>query len=61
MSLVSIVARSQLQFMVMDWTTTSLTEGKMFEVTEKAAEKIREAFKDREKVPSIRIQLTEGG
>ena len=33
----------------------------MFEVTEKAAEKIREAFKDKDTIPSIRIQYMEGG
>lgn len=33
----------------------------MFEVTEKATEMIREAFKDRETIPSIRIQYSEGG
>ncbi len=33
----------------------------MFEVTEKATEKIKEAFKDKETVPSIRIQYLEGG
>ena len=33
----------------------------MFEVTEKANEMIKEAFKDRETIPSIRIQFMEGG
>jgi len=33
----------------------------MFEVTEKAYEMIKEAFKDKETVPSIRIQHMEGG
>jgi hypothetical protein len=39
-------------------------EGKeepMFEVTEKATKMIKDAFKDRESVPSIRIQYNEGG
>ena len=33
----------------------------MFEVTAKASEMIKEAFKDRETIPSIRIQFMEGG
>jgi hypothetical protein len=33
----------------------------MFEVTEKATAMIKEAFKDKEQIPSIRIQYMEGG
>jgi hypothetical protein len=33
----------------------------MFQVTEKATEKLKEYFKDRETVPSIRIILSQGG
>ena len=33
----------------------------MFQVTEKATEKIKEYFKDREMIPSIRIILSQGG
>jgi len=33
----------------------------MFEVTEKASEKIKEILKDKEEVPSIRIVLSQGG
>ncbi len=33
----------------------------MFQVTEKATEKLKEYFKDRETVPSIRIVLSQGG
>jgi len=33
----------------------------MFEVSEKAAEMIRESLKDREKIPPIRVVLNEGG
>jgi hypothetical protein len=33
----------------------------MFEVTEKATEKIKEAFRDQEKIPSIRVVFNGGG
>jgi hypothetical protein len=33
----------------------------MFEVSEKAAEMIKESLKDQEKIASIRIVLNEGG
>jgi hypothetical protein len=33
----------------------------MFQVSEKASEMIKENFKDREKVPPIRIILSQGG
>ncbi len=33
----------------------------MFEISEKAGEMIKEAFKDREDVPSIRVVYNEGG
>ena len=33
----------------------------MFEVTEKANEKIKEFLKDREEIPAIRIMLSQGG
>ncbi len=33
----------------------------MFQITEKATEKIKEYFKDRETSPSIRIILSQGG
>jgi hypothetical protein len=33
----------------------------MFQISEKASEMIREHFKDREKVPPIRIVLSQGG
>ena len=33
----------------------------MFEVTVKASEKIKEIFKDKEEIPSIRIVFSEGG
>jgi hypothetical protein len=33
----------------------------MFEVSEKAAEMIKEALKDQEKIPSVRVVLNEGG
>ena len=33
----------------------------MFEVTEKVIAMIKEAFKDKEQIPSIRIQYMEGG
>ena len=33
----------------------------MFEVSEKATEMIRESLRDREKIPSIRVVLNEGG
>jgi Fe-S cluster assembly iron-binding protein IscA len=33
----------------------------MLEVTEKAAEMIKKAFEDKEKIPSIRVVLNEGG
>ena len=36
-------------------------EGGMFEVSEKATEMLKEYFKDREKVPSLRIYLAPGG
>jgi len=36
-------------------------EARMFQVSEKANEMIKEHFADREKVPSIRIILSQGG
>ena len=36
-------------------------EGRMFQVSEKASEMIKEHFTDREKIPSIRIILSQGG
>ncbi len=33
----------------------------MFQVSEKATEKIKEYFKDREEIPTIRITLTQMG
>jgi hypothetical protein len=33
----------------------------MFQVSEKAGEMIKEHFMDREKIPSIRIMLSQGG
>ena len=36
-------------------------EGIMFQVSEKASEMIKEHFMDREKIPSIRIILSQGG
>jgi hypothetical protein len=33
----------------------------MLEVTEKAREMIKEAFKDKEQIPSIRIVFNQGG
>ena len=33
----------------------------MFEVSEKAAEMIKETLKDEEKISSIRVALTDGG
>ena len=33
----------------------------MFEVTEKASEKIKELLKDRKEIPGIRIVLSQGG
>jgi len=33
----------------------------MFQVTEKATEKIKEYFQEKETVPSIRIILSQGG
>ena len=33
----------------------------MFEVTEKASEKIKDFLKDREEYPAIRIMLSQGG
>jgi hypothetical protein len=36
-------------------------EAWMFQVSEKATEKIKEYFKDKETVPSIRIILSQGG
>jgi hypothetical protein len=35
--------------------------GRMFQVSEKATEMLKEYFKDRETVPSIRIYLAPGG
>jgi hypothetical protein len=36
-------------------------EARMFQVSEKASEMIKEHFMDREKIPSIRIILSQGG
>ena len=36
-------------------------EKNMFEVTEKAIEKLNEFLKDREEAPSIRVVMMEGG
>ena|SRR4030042_4680821 len=36
-------------------------EARMFQVSEKATEKIKEYFKDKETLPSIRIILSQGG
>jgi hypothetical protein len=36
-------------------------EVRMFQVSEKATEMLKEYFKDRESVPSIRIHLAPGG
>jgi Fe-S cluster assembly iron-binding protein IscA len=33
----------------------------MFEVTEKASEKIKELLKDKEDIPGIRVALSQGG
>lgn len=33
----------------------------MFQVSERATEKIKEYFKDREEIPTIRITLTQAG
>jgi hypothetical protein len=33
----------------------------MFEISEKAGEMIKEAFKDKEEVPAIRVVYNEGG
>jgi hypothetical protein len=33
----------------------------MFQVSEKATEMIKEAFKDQEKIPSIRVVFNAGG
>lgn len=33
----------------------------MFEITDKASEMLKEYFKDREEIPSIRLFLNEGG
>ena len=33
----------------------------MFEVTEKASEKIKEFLEDKEEIPGIRIVLSQGG
>jgi hypothetical protein len=33
----------------------------VFEVTEKASEMIKDFLKDREKIPAIRLLLTQGG
>ena len=38
-----------------------LGEDEMFQVTEKAGEMIKEALKDKEPIPSIRIVYNEGG
>lgn len=35
--------------------------GKMFQVSEKATEMIKEHFKDKETIPSIRVILSQGG
>ena len=36
-------------------------EAKMFEVTEKATEMIRDFLKDRDVIPAIRVMLSQGG
>jgi Fe-S cluster assembly iron-binding protein IscA len=33
----------------------------MFEITEKASDKLKELLKDKEEVPGIRIVLSQGG
>jgi len=33
----------------------------MFEITDKASEMLKEYFRDREEIPSIRLFLNEGG
>jgi len=33
----------------------------MFEITEKASDKLKELLKDREDIPGIRIVLSQGG
>jgi Fe-S cluster assembly iron-binding protein IscA len=33
----------------------------MFEITEKANEKIKEFLKDKEDIPAIRVMLSQGG
>jgi Fe-S cluster assembly iron-binding protein IscA len=36
-------------------------EAEMFEITEKASDKLKELLKDREDIPGIRIVLSQGG
>lgn len=36
-------------------------EDEMFEISEKAGEMIKDAFKEKEEIPSIRIVYNEGG
>lgn len=38
-----------------------LREDEMFEVSEKAGEMIKDAFKEKKEIPSIRIVFNEGG
>jgi len=40
---------------------TCLREEFMFEVTEKAGEMIKEALKDKDPIPSVRVVYNEGG
>ena len=43
------------------WRGNILEEEKMFQVSEKATEMLKEYFKDRETLPTIRIYLAPGG
>ena len=45
----------------MDGTKSTTEEVGMFQVTEKAKEMIEDFFKDKERVPYVRIFLAEGG
>ena len=36
-------------------------EAEMFEITEKASDKLKELLKDKEDIPGIRIVLSQGG
>jgi Fe-S cluster assembly iron-binding protein IscA len=43
------------------WVDKTLKEANMFQITEKANDKIQEFFEDREEAAIIRIFLSQGG